>query len=118
MCSSCTISIVCMYNSHRQSQRSYWQLVVVRHLTSLKSEATLNRMSVTSISEKMMRYVQSSCSLSSISLLSLLQFQWSPLMWACENNHFEIGRLLLKYKPQVNIQDKVQKYMYDRGYSI
>ena len=30
-------------------------------------------------------------------------------MWACENHHFEIGRLLLKYQPQVNIQDKVQK---------
>ena len=30
-------------------------------------------------------------------------------MWACENNHFEIGRLLLKYQPQVNIQDKVRK---------
>ncbi|XP_064383528.1 ankyrin repeat and KH domain-containing protein 1-like isoform X2 [Halichondria panicea] len=33
-------------------------------------------------------------------------FKWSPLMWACENKHFEIGRLLLKYHPQVHIQDK------------
>ena len=28
-------------------------------------------------------------------------------MWACKNKHFEIGRLLLKYHPQVHIQDKV-----------
>ncbi len=28
-------------------------------------------------------------------------------MWALENNHFEIAKLLLKYYPCVNIQDKV-----------
>ncbi len=28
-------------------------------------------------------------------------------MWALENKHFEVAKLLLKYKPQVNIQDKV-----------
>ena len=40
----------------RLCQRSYWELVAVRCLTSLRSEATLNRRSVTSVSEKMMRY--------------------------------------------------------------
>ncbi|XP_064383541.1 uncharacterized protein LOC135332133 isoform X2 [Halichondria panicea] len=33
-------------------------------------------------------------------------FRWSPLMWALENKHFEICKLLLEYKPQVHIQDK------------
>ncbi len=28
-------------------------------------------------------------------------------MWALENYYFEIAKLLLKYKPQVCIQDKV-----------
>ena len=28
-------------------------------------------------------------------------------MWALEHKHIEIAKLLLKYKPQVNIQDKV-----------
>ncbi len=28
-------------------------------------------------------------------------------MWALENKHFEVAKLLLKFKPQVNIQDKV-----------
>ncbi len=28
-------------------------------------------------------------------------------MWALENYYFEIAKLLLKYKPQVRIQDKV-----------
>ncbi len=28
-------------------------------------------------------------------------------MWALENQHIEIGRLLMKYHPQVHIQDKV-----------
>ncbi len=28
-------------------------------------------------------------------------------MWALENKHFEIAKLLLKYKPEVRIQDKV-----------
>ncbi len=36
-----------------------------------------------------------------------LQFEWTPLMWACENKHFEIAKLILKYRPDVNIQDKV-----------
>ncbi len=34
-------------------------------------------------------------------------------MWACENKHFEIGRLLLKYHPQVHIQDKVCRKQND-----
>ncbi len=36
-------------------------------------------------------------------------------MWALENQHIEIGRLLMKYHPQVRIQDKVcsqTKYQY------
>ncbi len=36
-------------------------------------------------------------------------------MWALENQHIEIGRLLMKYHPQVHIQDKVcsqTKYRY------
>ena len=49
----CSCSYAC--DPLRLSQRSYLQLVAVRRLTSLRSEATLNR-SVTSISEKMMRY--------------------------------------------------------------
>lgn len=28
-------------------------------------------------------------------------------MWASENGHTEIGKLLLKHKPKVNIQDSV-----------
>ncbi len=28
-------------------------------------------------------------------------------MWALENKHFEIVKLLLKYHPQVHVQDKV-----------
>ena len=50
----CSCSYAC--GPLRLSQRSYWQLVAVRRLTSLRSEATFNRRSVMSVSEKMMRY--------------------------------------------------------------
>ncbi len=32
-------------------------------------------------------------------------------MWALENNHFEIAKLLLKYQPHVRIQDKVCSHL-------
>ena len=31
-------------------------------------------------------------------------------MWALKNKYIEIAKLLLKYKPQVNIQDTVILY--------
>ncbi len=35
-------------------------------------------------------------------------------MWALKNYYFEIAKLLLKYKPEVRIQDKVI-FMYYNG---
>ena len=40
-------------------------------------------------------------------LLNLFQLKRTPLMWALKNKYIEIAKLLLKYKAQVNIQDKV-----------